>query len=97
MTTADKAESYDELLSRAKMYIRKTDCNDPLRLAFQDMFPELAETEEEKIKKKVIEVLKLNIQGAKIQMMHSKNVDRTFEIHACSEVIKWLENKDKGK
>ena len=72
-------------------------CNDPLRLAFQDMFPELAETEEEKIKKKVIEVLKLNIQGAKIQMMHSQNVDRTFEIHACSEVIKWLENKDKGK
>ena len=56
-------------------------------------FPELKESEEERIRKKVIEVLKLNIKGAESQMQASRGVDRCFEIYACNKVIAWLEKQ----
>ncbi len=54
-------------------------------------FPELKESEDEKIRKEVIDVLKLNVRGAESQMQASRGVDRTFEVYACNKVIAWLE------
>ena len=60
-------------------------------------FPELKESEDERIRKKVIEVLKLNIKGAESQMQASRGVDRCFEIYACNKVIAWLEKQGEQK
>lgn len=55
--------------------------------------PELKENEDEKIRKEVIDILKLNIKGAESQMQASRGVNRTFEIYACNKVIAWLEKQ----
>ena len=62
-----------------------------------DIFPELKESEDEKISKKVVDVLKLNIKGAESQMQASRGVDRTFEVYACNKVIAWLEKQGEQK
>ena len=60
-------------------------------------FPQLEDSEDEKIRKKVVDVLKLNIKGAETQMQASRGVDRTFEVYACNKVIAWLEKKGEQK
>lgn len=59
--------------------------------------PEIKESEDERVRKKVIDVLKLNVRGAESQMQASRGVDRTFEIHACNKVIDLLEKQGKQK
>jgi polyhydroxyalkanoate synthesis regulator phasin len=59
--------------------------------------PEIAESEDEQIRKKLIEVLVLNIKGAESQMQNCSGVDRTFEIKACKKGIVWLEKQGEQK
>lgn len=61
------------------------------------LIPELKEGEDERIRKKVIEVLKFNIDDAESQMQASRGVDRTFEVYACHKVISWLEKQGEQK
>lgn len=87
-------EKYKQALERAK-YALDTDMDDSGHWAVNYIFPELKESEDERIRKKVIEVLKLNIKGAESQMQASRGVDRCFEIYACNKVIAWLEKQGK--
>ena len=92
LSTEQKAKAYDESLERAKK-LQKT-CDSTAVVGWCEyIFPELKESEDEKIRKKVIEVLKLNIKGAESQMQASRGVDRCFEIYACNKVIAWLEKQ----
>ena len=61
MKTEEKANAYDELLVKAKQIYNKE--NDVLIMhTIEDLFPELAESKDEKIKKSLIEHFKFNVQ-----------------------------------
>lgn len=96
----DYEQKYKEALERAAK-LRVQNPFDTVGQMVEHIFPELKESEDERIRKKVIEVLKLNIKGAESQMQASRGVDRCFEIYACNKVIAWLEKqeepKDKGE
>ena len=57
MTTAEKAHAYDEALARANELYNRGYTSIPV-----DIFPELAESEDEKIRKELILFVKGNIQ-----------------------------------
>ena len=97
LTIEQKARAYDETLERAKECLKDGTITTIARDYIWEIFPELAESEDERIRKKVIEVLKLNIKGAESQMQASRGVDRCFEIYACNKVIAWLEKQDEKK
>lgn len=89
-------EKYKEALERAKeIWEKSTEQTELSKATVEMIFPELKESEDERIRKKVIEVLKLNIRGAETQMQASRGVDRCFEIYACNKVIAWLEKQGK--
>ena len=80
LSTEQKAKAYDEALERAKKYKLKEDL-----IITQDLFPELKESEDERIRKNCIHFLELQKQH------HAA----TFEIEEC---IAWLEKQgDKEK
>ena len=56
MNTEQKARAYDEALERAKRIISKN-CSEVEKLCLKSIFPELAESEDEKVRKEIIEVL----------------------------------------
>ena len=93
----DYEQKYKEALERMKSWVRgeHPECFSEAQKAAEFIFPELAESEDERIRKKVIEVLKLNIKGAESQMQASRGVDRCFEIYACNKVIAWLKKQGK--
>lgn len=96
LTIEEKAKRYGEALERAKK-LQET-CDSTAVVGWCEyIFPELKESEREEIRKKVIEVLKLNIKGAESQMQASRGVDRCFEIYACNKVIAWLEKQGEHK
>jgi len=86
----DYKQKYDEAFGRAKALYAK---GAPDSLHLEEMFPELKESEDEMVRKKVIEVLKLNIDGAESQMRASRGINRTFEVYACNKVISLLEKQ----
>lgn len=88
MTTEQKAKAYDEAIARACNIAHTSDI-----AKIEDIFPELKGNEDEKIIKKVISVLTLDIEGAESQMRANPRVDRTFEVYACNKVINWLKGK----
>lgn len=93
MTIEEKAKAYDKALEIARQYYNDKAMPIGTNFKLEKMFPVLTESEDERIKKKVIGVLKLNIAGAESQMQASRGVDRTFEIYACNKVIAWLEKQ----
>ena len=97
MTTEEKAKAYDKAIEIAKSYHDDPNCFKHMEGCLEHIFPELAESEDERIRKKVIDVLKLNIRGAESQMQASRGVDRTFEVFACEKVIAWLEKQGEQK
>lgn len=91
----DYKKKYEDALNAARKF--KNNCPslwDTESNPFRGVFEELKQSEDERIKKKVIEVLKLNIDGAESQMQASRGVDRTFEVYACNKVISWLEKQE---
>lgn len=91
----DYKEKYNAALERANVAHKDEDRH--LKATLERIFPELKKSEDERIRKKVIEVLKLNIKGAESQMQASRGVDRCFEIYACNKVIVWLEKQGEQK
>lgn len=99
LSIEEKAKRHDEVIEKLRDFYRDYDTVSHLidvKEELANIFPELKESEGERIRKKVIEVLKLNIKGAESQMQASRGVDRCFEIYACNKVIAWLE-KQGGK
>ena len=82
MTQEEKAKAYDEVLNKLRRFIEQG--VDPLitRADVQDFFPELAESEDEKIRKWIINEIKI-----KHHNLDEENVD------FVDKAIAWLEKQ----
>ena len=88
MTTEEKARAYDEALTTAKRIISKN-CSEVEELCLKCVFPELAESEDEKMLREIKRYLKE--QGDKPTGLPNGTV-------AVSDMIAWLEKqKDANK
>lgn len=88
MTTEEKVKAYDEAVERAKKELNtcgSQDC-DAARQIFR-LFPELAESEDEEIRKAIIAYFKRNPYA---------NIDDDAGI-GTREAIAWLEKQKKTK
>ena len=96
LSIEEKAKAYDEAIEKLRSLHDDYDTVSTLidvKEELENIFPELAESEDKRVREKVIDVLKLNVRGAESQMQASRGVDRTFEVYACNKVIAWLEKK----
>ena len=75
MTDKEKAKAYDEALERAKKLHDKID--------IEEIFPELNESEDERIKKAIIE------------FFESEDDDTTYSLVRKKDIIAWLERQGK--
>ena len=73
MTEKEKAKAYDEALERAKKLHDKID--------IKEIFPELNESEDERIKKAIIE------------FFESEDDDTTYSLVRKKDIIAWLERQ----
>ena len=77
MTPEEKAQAYDELLVKAKQIYNKE--NDVLILhTIEDLFPELKESEDEKIRKAIVEVVKRFQERDKWIAIQSISFDKIY-------------------
>ena len=87
MTTEEKAKAYDKAIERAKEYFNSPrTCFDIEQLC--NVFPELAESEDERIKQELISFF---TERAKY------TEDSTFNGLSSKEIITWLEKQSKQK
>ncbi len=85
MTQEEKARAYDEALERArKAYNAILPENRGARKIIEDAFPELSESEDERIRKKLIET---------IGYFRSRGIDQQL----CEEFLAWLEKQKEPK
>lgn len=92
-TTEEKAKAYDEVVNKLRHFIAKG--VDPLitRADVQDFFPELAESEDEKIRREIINYFKCQTRDEPSRKdIHNKWISWLERQEGC-EVIKkdWLE------
>ena len=81
MTQEEKAKAYDEAIGRAKKCLEETRDNCYVRPDV--IFPELKESEDEKIRKVLISLVKSNGTAYYINQIHKDNI------------FVWLEKQDK--
>ena len=84
MTTEEKAKAYDEVLERAKEQIKECGDNEGRKRMIRKIFPGLVESEDERIKKSLINELKIN-------------ASLRYEICRCGwnpdKLVAWLEKQ----
>ena len=79
MTTEEKARAYDEALEKAKEHINSKGIGDTVDLC-KHLFPELVESEDERIRKELIEL---------IGYFRSRGINQ----HLCDECLVYLERQ----
>lgn len=84
-TIEEKAEAYDAAIVRAKAMIKVAANQDEARGFANTIFPELKESESEKVKKEILEVAKTVV--LRDGTLYSKKYN-------CREWIAWLEKQD---
>ena len=84
MTQEEKAKAYDEAIKRAREKSNDEHITSPfLKSLLEDIFPELKESKDEKIKKTLINLVKSNGTAYYINQIHK------------DDIFAWLENQDK--
>ena len=85
MTKEEKAKAYDNVVNKLRRFMEHG--IDPLitRADVQDFFPELAESEDEKIEKEIIAFLKENLETGR--------ADETWSLTGLERWIAWLEKQ----
>ena len=84
MTQEEKAKAYDEAIERAREKSNDEHITSPfLKSLLEDIFPELKESKDEKIKKTLINLVKSNGTAYYINQIHK------------DDIFAWLENQDK--
>lgn len=107
MTELEKAKAYDEAVERAKSAIKKCGDNKGRIAMIESIFPELAESEDEKIRKALIEFVDINtlsvderhdrwIAWLEKQCYTKKDVDDAY-LKGISDVKNELEKKGEQK
>ena len=82
MTDKEKAKAYDEALKKASAAYKDEDRH--LKATLERIFPELKESEDEKIKKAIIEFFK------------SEDDNTTYSLIRKKDIIAWLEKQGKN-
>ena len=84
MTQEEKAKAYDEAIERAREKSNDEHITSPfLKSLLEEIFPELKESKDEKIKKTLINLVKSNGTVYYINQIHK------------DDIFAWLENQDK--
>ena len=83
MTQEEKARAYDEALTTAKRIISKN-CSEVEKLCLKCIFPQLAESEDERIRQAIIHYILYETKGA-----ISEATEHTW--------VKWLEKQKERK
>lgn len=84
MTQEEKAKAYDEAIERAREKSNDEHITSPfLKSLLEDIFPELKESKDEKIKNTLINLVKRNGTAYYINQIHK------------DDIFAWLENQDK--
>lgn len=84
MAQEEKARAYDEAIERAREKSNDEHITSPfLKSLLEDIFPELKESKDEKIKKTLINLVKSNGTAYYINQIHK------------DDIFAWLENQDK--
>ena len=84
MTEKEKAKAYDEAIERAKKWQNESNINKIDNRIIEEIFPELKESEDEKIRKEIISIL--------------RNAYWTSNKNRFNELVAWLEKqRDKDK
>lgn len=79
MTKEEKAKAYDEALERAKNLYNSDETSADIEIACERIFPELKESEDERIRKELIDFVKSRLAG----------------FPECGRFIAWLEKQSK--
>lgn len=83
MSIDEKARAYDNILEKARKWYN-ANTNAGYRSIFEDIFPELAESEDERIRKALISVLQSDFES-----------DTTIHDISVGDIIAWLEKQSK--
>lgn len=84
MTEKEKAKAYDEAIERAEKWQNESNIDKIDNRIIEEIFPELKESEDEKIRKEIISIL--------------RNAYWTSNKNRFNELVAWLEKqRDKDK
>lgn len=84
MTEKEKAKAYDKAIERAKKWQNESNIDKIDNRIIEEIFPELKESEDEKIRKEIISIL--------------RNAYWTSNKNRFNELVAWLEKqRDKDK
>lgn len=86
MTQEEKAKAYDEALERARKLYNSEETSADVEIACETIFPELAESEDERIRKKLIEFFK----------DWGKRLSHCWGL-SIPDILAWLENQGQVK
>lgn len=92
MTDKEKAQAYDEALEFARKLIKETWLSQELKDSLKQAFPELAESEDEKNIKDLIDELKRSLRAANCQN-EACNGGHEKRIALLEWALSWLEEK----
>ena len=85
MTEKEKAKAYDEALERARKLYNSEETSADVEIACETIFPELAEPEDELIRKEIIAFLKENLETGR--------AEETWSLSGLKRWIAWLEKQ----
>ena len=88
MTTEEKAKAYDMALERAKEKIKDSGDNEGRKIMIRDIFPELAESKDERIRKELMNEI------CCLRASESKGSDR---YESLTEMLAYLEKQKEQK
>ena len=84
MTTEEKAKAYDEALKTATQWI-KDGCTDEEKIGLECVFPELRESEGERIRKALIEAFE------------AYDIESSWNLIPVKHILAWLEKQKEQK
>jgi hypothetical protein len=94
MNTEEKARAYDEALERAKQVL-SNNCTEVEKLCFECIFPELAESEDESIRKEIIHYILYKANGVSEEQEHAWVA--YLEKQKDSKVVKFDHDREQGQ
>ena len=85
MTQEEKAKAYDEALERARKLYNSEETSADVEIACETIFPELAESEDERIRKAII------------TFFESEDDNTTYALIPKKDILAWLEKQGEQK
>ena len=96
MTKEEKAKAYDEALEKEKEMMGNTCSSEQTKCICQELFPELAESEDERIRKKLIEIVSAWKNREPHGIGNVKYISSS-KIDKINKILAWLEKQKEQK